>query len=660
MNKKNEAIMKLFKSYLIECNNEKEMPTIDKEALKKGIYIKENCPKDIIDLACDLWGKDGYLLNQTFHKSFNTVIETSQEELIIQQIIHYITTYGFEEIGEYNEKFVYIPNEKLEVPELKNDIKLIEITQISKENLKERLLKLCESSIPLSKETIEYISELSDYMEITKDNINIIKNKEIKTVLYSKLGILPEEPEEFFRYLIYSLIGKTLIIKDKTTIQSLKRCDRKKALDLIVNYNKQYSIKYLAEIFNRYKPLFLALKTNQEVTSKINNIYQSFKKNENIVIRQVQTYGEDEMKLNTIINKISRLSKKYHKPMSQNDLDIFVDWCSKHALENDFEEQLKEKIKKAGIWRTIKLKNYLQYEKINSRQHVYKIRNGKAWIQNNYKELKYNPDNVLKILDAIIIAKMKNNVDGKKVYLDNNFDLKLPQSEKQFVGNIPFGSSLTVDKENLMFGIQWFNTKNERVDLDLKLISNNYAIGWNAEYNETDKLIFSGDVTDAPFPNGAAEYIYIDKTIGETIFSLKVNDYTDAVDNIQYDIIIAKGNKSKLKQNYIIDPNDIIARIPKNKIEKGKAEHSIGTIIIDGQTIKIVFTDLCTSNRIFSANNELEDVLRKYIEKESQCKCNLRDYLERAGAIITNDSELADINLSINNLNKDSLISLFL
>lgn len=667
MNKKNKAIMKLFKSYLVEYNNEKEILTIDKEALKKGIYIKENCPKDIIDLACELWGKDGFLLNQTFHKSFNTVIETSQEELIVQQIIHYITTYGFEEIGEYNENFVYIPNEKLEVPELKNDIKLIEITQISKENLKERLLVLCKSPIPLSKETIEYISELSDYMEITKDNINMIKNKELKTVLYNKLGILPEEPEEFFRYLIYSLIGKTLIIKDKATIQSLKMCNRKKALDLIINYNEQYSIKRLSEIFNRYKPLFLALKTtnnkkeiNQESTSKKINIFQLFKKNANIVEKQVQSYSEDEIKLNTIINKISHLSKKYHKPMSKNDLDIFVDWCSKHEIENNFEEQLKEKIEKAGIWRAIKLKNYLQYEKTNSDQHVYKIRNGKAWIQDNYKELKYNPDNVLKILDTIIIAKMKNNVYGKKVYIDNNFDLKLPQSEKQFVGNIPFGSSLTIDKENLLFGIQWFNTKNERVDLDLKLISNNYTIGWNAEYKETDKLIFSGDVTDAPFPNGATEYIYIDKTIGGTIFSLKINNYTNGVDNIEYDIIIAKGNKSQLKKNYIIDPNDIIVRIPKNKIEKGKAEHSIGTIIVDEQTIKIVFTDLCTSNRIFSANNELEDVLRKYIEKESQCKCNLKDYLERAGAIITNNSELADINLSINNLNKDSLINLFL
>lgn len=615
-------------------------------------------------MACELWGKEGFLLNQTFHKSFNTVVETSQEELMIQQIIHYITTYGFETIGEYNEKFVYIPNEKLEIPELKDDIKLIKIEEISKEDLKKKIWTLCRSSIPLSKETIENIIELGDYIEITKDNIDSIKNKEVKTALYNKLGILPEKPEEFFRYLINVLTGKTLIIKDKATIQALKTCDRKRALRLILNYNEQYSVKRLSEIFNRFKPLFLALKTSQEDNSNSlkTHIWNLFNDKTNALVKnekQVQYRNEDEIKLNTIINKISHLSKKYHKPMKKSNLDIFVDWCSKHEIESNFEEQLKEKLEKAGIWKAIKLKNYLQYEETKSTQHVYKIRNGKAWIQNDYKEFKFNSNNVLKILDAIIINKLKNNVYGKKVYLDDNLDLKLPQSEKQFVGNIPFGSSITIDKENLLFAIQWFNVENKRVDLDLKLISNNYEIGWNAKYKETDKLIFSGDVTDAPYPNGATECIYVDKTIGKTIFSLKINNYTNNVDNIEYDIIISKGDKRLLKNNYVINPNDIIVKIPKTKIEKGKSEHSIGTIVIDDKNIKLVFTDLCTANRIISSNSELEDILRRYTVKESQCKCKLKDYLEKAGAIIINNSELADINLSINNLTKDSLINLF-
>ena len=369
---------------------------------------------------------------------------------------------------------------------------------------------------------------------------------------------------------------------------------------------------------------------------------------------------ENKKDLNSIINKISHLSKKYHKPMKRNDLDVFIEWCSLHNSEEDFEKHLKEKLDTAGIWRVIKLKNYLQYEKTKSTEHVYKIRNGKAWIHNKTKQFEFNPNNIINILDTIIINTLKKNVFGKKIYLDDYIDLKLPQSEKQFVGNIPFGSTITIDKENLLFSIQWFNVKNERVDLDLKLISNTYKIGWDESYHETDKLIFSGDVTDAPYPNGATECIYVDKTIGETIFSLKINNYSYEVDNIEYDIIISKGDKNQLKNNYIINPNDIIIKLPKNKIEKEKLEHSIGTIVIDKKNIKLIFNDLCTANRIVASNNVLEDILREFTVKESLYKCSLKEYLEKAGAIIINNNKLADIDLGINALTKDSLINLFL
>lgn len=525
--------------------------------------------------------------------------------------------------------------------------------------MQQKIWTLCKSSIPLSKETIENITELCDYIEITKDSIDSIKNKEVKTILCNKLGILPEKSEDFFRSLIYVLTGKTLIIKDKATIQALKACDRNKALRLILLYNEQYSIKQLSEIFNRFKPLFLALKTSKEEKMLKNHILNIFNNKSMKNGKKVTILNEDEIKLNAIINKISHLSKKYHKPMKKNDLDIFIEWCSKYETENNFEEELKEKLEKAGIWRVIKLKNYLQYEESKLTQHVYKIRNGKVWIQKECKDFKYDSYNVLKILDAIIIDKLKNNVYGKKVYLDEYLDLKLPQSEKQFIGNIPFGSSLTIDKENLLFAIQWFNVENNRVDLDLKLISNIYEIGWNANYKETDKLIFSGDVTDAPYPKGATECIYVDKTIGESIFSLKINNFTKYVDNIEYDIIISKGDKKLLKKNYIINPNDVIVKIPKNKIEKGKSEHSIGTVVVDNKNIRLIFADLCTANRIVSSKNELEDVLREFIVKESKCKCSLKDYLEKAGAIIIHNRELADINLSVQNLTKDALINLF-
>jgi len=459
-----------------------------------------------------------------------------------------------------------------------------------------------------------------------------------------------------------------LLIKDKATIYALEMCKKEDALSLLQKYNEYHDYKRLAEIFNRYKTLFVALKTsvNLEGAEEVDNrcgmckkFINKLKNKQDASESTVTELSDDERELNRVINKISHMSKKYHKPMKMNDLDMFARWCIVHENDSDFEQQIKDKIKMAGIWRAIKLKNYLQYEGLKLSQHVYKIRNGKAWICNKKKTSEYKFNNVIDILDKIIVERIRQNINGKKIYLGEEVDLVLPQSEKQFVGNIPFGSSISVEKENIIVGIQWFNVDNERVDLDLKIISNEYEIGWNADYSETDKLIFSGDVTDAPNPKGATECIYIDKVIGETLFSLKVNNYTCEVDNIHYDFIIAKGYKNKLKENYIIDPNDILIKIPKLKMEKGKAEHSIGTIIIDEKNIKLVLTDLCTSNRMVSENNEEEEILRKYIERESQSKCKLNEYLNKAGATIVNDKKLADIDLGIESLNKDTLVRLF-
>ena len=148
--------MKLFKSYLVDNDEKLKEVKINVNALKKGICINENCTDDIVNMACSLWGKDGFLLNQTFHKSFNTVLDTKEEKLFIQQLIHYITTYGFENLGIYNKNIVYIPRERLEITEIKSDIELIMINQITKEELKDRLLELCKSLVALSKETVEY------------------------------------------------------------------------------------------------------------------------------------------------------------------------------------------------------------------------------------------------------------------------------------------------------------------------------------------------------------------------------------------------------------------------------------------------------------------------------------------------------------------------
>ena len=624
MNKKNESIMYLYKAYLTKRETNEFSP--DTNALKKGILINKKCNKKIIDLAINIWGIDGFLLNQTFHKSLGTVVKTTKEDLLIQQIIHYLTTYGYEELGLYNKDTVFIPKEKLDIPEIKDNIKLTQINPITKKDLKEKLWNLLTSSIPLSSQTIEHITNLSEYLDINNDNIEKVTNKEVKIVLYKKLNIIPKNNVEFLRYLVFILTNNTLLIKSRETKNLLRSSDKSKALELIKKYKSLYSLIPLAEIFNRFKPLFLSLKSSN-------------------------------LELNKLINKISKLSKKNHKPYKTNDLDNLITWYKNNQNKEDYLKLFKNKIQNENIWRIIKLRNYININNLGNDERVYKIRNGKVWVSHKYHGFKLD-SNFIDILDEVIINKLKPNVSGKKVFLDNNVDICLPQSEKQFVCNIPFSSSIELEKDNLLVGIHWYNVKKSRVDLDLKIISDEYQIGWDCSFKEGDKLVFSGDVTDAPYPNGASEYIYIDKSIGNTIFSLKVNNYTMNLDDIEYDIIIAKSSKGKLTKNYVVDPNDIIIKIPKNAIEKTKFEHSLGNIVISDNKIKIIFTDLKTSNRRSASNNEFEKALRNYLREENNTKCKLKDYLVKAGAIIKNNNENVDIDLSINNLDKNKIIEL--
>ena len=633
-----EAIIKLFKSYIEDNECEFE---IDKNALKKGIIIDKNASKEVIENSIKIWGVDGFLLNQTFHKSFEKITSSATEKLIIEQLVHYFTTYGYESLG-ITDGTVYIPAEMLYVPDLEDGYKFIFIKKINKKDLKKKLWDLCDSGIALSRTTLENMEILCSYMNIDKNNIEEIKNKEFKIRMYDKLSIVPEDPVEFLRYLLYKLVGNSLLIKDKDTMNGLESCDKTKAYILINRYKNIYGLKGLAQIFNRFKPLFLSLKTD---ISELGEFYLDDDETDNV-------YTEDCKALNTMINKISHLSKKYHKPFIQNDLDMFCEWVECNKDKKDFDIILKKNLEKAGVFRTIRILNYLNTDS----NHVYKIRNGKAWVCKKEK-IKIISKDVLSILEDFIVSKLKKNVSSKKIYLEDNVNLVLPQSEKQFVGNIPFGSSTRFGKDNLVVGIHWFNT-NDRIDLDLKIISNDYSIGWNTNYKKEDKLIFSGDVTSAPKPNGASEYIYIDKDVDDTIFSLKINNFTSYVDGGEFEFIVAKASRDDICKNYIVNPNNIILRIPGNKLQKGMAEHSLGSIIISDD-IKFVFTDLCTSNRSVSFNSDVENILREYIIYDSENRCSLKDYLIKAGAVITEKVEEADIDLSINNLNKDSIICLF-
>ena len=640
MKEQNESIIYLFKSYLV--NKKKKEFSLDSDALKKGIVIDKDVSNEIKEMAISAWGVDGYILNQAFHKSLDTVINTRDEDLVLQQIFHYFTTYGFKSIGIYSENTIFIPKEKLEVPNLKEDFKLINITPITKNELKEKLRNLVTSSIPLSKTVIKDILNLSEYLDITKDNIDEVKNRELKVALYDKLDLIPKNNIEFLRYLVYKITGNTLLIKDKETFRQLNFSDKIQVLRIMNSYKELYGLEPLSEIFNRYKAIFLSLKTEDYLIDDVDDIYGK---------------KDEEIELNKIINKISKLSKKNHVPFKANEMDSFIVWYKNNKDKDDYLKLLENKLKKENIWRIIKLRNYVSNINNKMEERVYKIRNNRTWITIKKDDFEFDKE-IINVFDKLIIAKMKPHLTNKKVYLDKDINIVLPQSEKQFVGNLPCLSSIEIKKEDVLIGIHWFNLPYESVDLDLKAISSYYTIGWDADYKKGTKIIFSGDITDAPYPDGASEYLYFSQDIDFDVLSIKVNNYNMCYDDVPFEIIVAKKPKEKLASNYIVDPNDIIVKIPGNIIEKNKIETSIGIIVIDDEHIKIVLSNYVTSNRISASNNEIEEALRTYIDLNSIIRCNLRYFINKVGACIVDDKKEADIDLSVENLNKNSIIDL--
>ena len=230
------SMLNLFKALPIETHKGKK-PSEDllKKTISRGfifsdeiIYNYSNY-NDLIKLVEQVVGIRGSQANASFHKSWKKIKDASIEQLVVEQLAHYVTTYGKEnpewylmekEIqwnvddlpdkiidlkdfeGEKQDKsYVYIPNEILNIPDVKIDnIKLTIIKGYTKEEIKAKLLKLLGSGIALKQSTIDDIIEVALFVKLTEQEIRNIKNKEVRVILYRDLNIIPSKIT--FRHMI--------------------------------------------------------------------------------------------------------------------------------------------------------------------------------------------------------------------------------------------------------------------------------------------------------------------------------------------------------------------------------------------------------------------------------------------------------------------------
>jgi len=551
--------------------------------------------------------------NQAFHKSWGKIKDAPIVQLFFEQILHYITTYGFESLGIYDKESVYIPCEELNIPELETDkIPLLVIRGYTKEEIKNKVMILLQSGIALKQETINNIIEILRIVEIEESEIAKVLNREIKIMLYDHFQIIPKNAIEFLRYLIYKNTGKTLLIKSDDVINEIRESN----IDSFVyfnNYKNKYSLNGLAEIFYRFKPLFLAFKGKSSV--------------------------------NKIINKIRKLAVTYHRPIKKDYLNTVTS-----NMDNVDIDKLKEELENVNIFRRIRLAYALKYRTIDSNSIMYRIRNGKSYATNfNFD----NKDKAELILDEIYKTIVNNDIKDKKIYLPENIEYTLPYTEKQFIGNIPAGTYVKTNAD-MLAGVYWENVKGNRIDLDLSMISLNEKFGWDSQYRNNERsILFSGDMTDAQ--KGATEVYYIAKQ-EKNIFLLCLNYYNYcATIDVPFKIFVAQEKVNNMHKNYLVNPNNIICNIP---CIINKRQSIIGLVVVDKNESKYYAINTDIGKSISSRDNDYMEHARQYLLNFYENAILLRDVLQKSGAKIVNNKDECDIDLSYENIEKDTIINL--
>lgn len=550
-----------------------------------------------------LWAKDRILefyknetlngndLNKTFHKSWTIIKESPRWKLLLEQIKHYCSTYG----SNFQDE-VYIPNEILEIPDVKLSYKVIKAYSV--DEMTEKCLSLLTSGIALKEETInDLLTILVDELKYEFTGDEGIRNKEAIVKIADMYGVLPKDTMEFFRYIIYRATGDSLLIKSKEVIEIIKNSN----FNPSAQFNK-FGLEKLAEIFNRFKPLFLAFKS----------------------------------KCPSTINKISKLSKKYHKPMVQNALN--------HVTYMPLTENDMHWLDNATPFALFKAISACYNRANGQNSFVYRIRNGKSWTKENKNS------NVPGYNLEILLDYMKKRFDfsDKKIFLPKNVDFALPTSEKMFVGNYPTGTRFYGKK--LAVGIYWENSWGA-YDLDLSGINIGGKIGWNASYNQGEgQLMFSGDITSAP--NGAVEYLYAKN--GLNVPTLVQNNVFSGSDTCDYKIIVGKGDK--ISRNYMMNPNNLFMEAKCQSVQK---QTILGIFIPKGKKQCFVLLNFGAGHARVSGDSEISTIATNALYQQWNNPYSFNKLLKLLGATVVDKAEDADNDFSLDKLEKDSFIKLF-
>ena len=258
-----------------------------------------------------------------------------------------------------------------------------------------------------------------------------------------------------------------------------------------------------------------------------------------------------------VINRIRRAAVEHHKPLNEASIQNMIQMY----LQNKSVAHL---VAKASNRDLVKIINSLLNSLEAEQPRVFNIRNGKAYVAEGAtktpKEYKKRSEMMTYIYNQLL-ARMGNKYKNVVFVLPEHIEYTVPTSEKQMVYTYPWGTRIKVPGEGgYTMGMHWFDQHNQRVDLDLHMNGLNGAhIGWNAGYYNSEAT-YSGDMTAAPLPNGAAEAIEF--CTRDNDYNMTINKFSGP-DNVDFKLFVSKGHVGNMGYKFTYHPeDDLIPTIP--------------------------------------------------------------------------------------------------
>lgn len=638
-------LIRIFHATVSDGRSVEDTVEVNRIAMMAGYLIEPMACTEAVFEAMK-YALDNY--KSTFYKDFKEVLSRTRLDLFVDQMLHYMSTYG---TNYRSETFTLNPD-----PEAMAYKELTPVRAVSADGMFELCMEMINSGSALKLATLRPITDyISKYLSLKENvekraafDISVIPNREARYILYNKLEVLPEAPIEFLALAVYCATGNPMLINSRDCHdQILKNAKASiRCLEMFGSQLTDCQKEGLASIYFRFVDIFVNFKKSFRTVSK------------------VSPKAKAAIKL---INYLRHLAPRCKRPFRGDVLSHVLDY-------GEYPDRVRQAVKEeSSPYRLVRVLGYLQMMVNEPEAAQYLIRNGKTFIR-DLKERRgkvisaSTAQKLIPILKEEIVARLRKNVEGKSVRFPDDVRLAAPTSEKNFVGNFSFMTSFEI-KSSAFIGVYWRNEWGT-YDFDLSYIDVNTGkkIGWDASfYDKKAAVVFSGDMTNAD-PE-ASEILYFRRNVTDGF--IFVNRFNGQVGS-RFRLFFGKGlplesagskqsrqaRKKSVPGSWIsgteFKVNCMDIRLEAELISDIR-QQLVG-FIVDGC---FYFMTLGLGESIVSSSM-LQYPLDAALNTRCHSAVDLRNLLIEAGAIETQDSEVkVDIDLTSRIIDRTSLINLF-